>query len=293
MAGIPMIKLALGTAQFGLHYGINNHTGQVSVEAISQILAAAQQTGVNTLDTAIAYGESEHALGQNDLTGFNLITKLPAFPENCASVKQWVKEQVVGSLTRLNIKQLDAVLLHRPEQLLQSQGLELYQALQQLKQDGLCRRLGVSVYAPAELEPIFARFKFDIVQLPMNVFDQRLIDSGWLSRLHEHNIAVHVRSLFLQGLLLMPEHQRPIIFNAWQPHWQRWQQWLQAQGLSPLEGCLRPFLAQPAIEKLVVGVDSLMQLQEILAVFNQPALPIPKSLSCHDEKLLNPSLWSK
>lgn len=286
-------KLAIGTAQFGLNYGINNHTGQVSSAEIQRILKAAKQAGTSTLDTAIAYGESEQALGNNDLSSFGLITKLPAVPENCLDVSQWVNEQITGSLARLNIKTLDAVLLHRPEQLLQSNGAALYQALQQLKHSGKCQRIGVSIYAPEELAPLIAHFDFDVVQLPMNVFDQRALHSGWLKRLHNKGIAVHVRSLFLQGLLLMPEEKRPISFSTWQSQWQAWQQWLSEQNISPLEGCLRPFLTMPEIEKLVIGIDSLGQFTEIAQVFSQPELAFPQELSCTDVQLLNPSLWSK
>jgi aryl-alcohol dehydrogenase-like predicted oxidoreductase len=288
-----MMQLAIGTAQFGLNYGINNHTGQVQPTEIQHILNAAKKAGVSTLDTAIAYGESEKALGNNDLSGFNLITKLPAIPNGCSDIHQWINEQITASLTRLNIEKLDAVLLHRPEQLLQSNGAELYQALLQMKQTEKCKRIGVSIYAPEELTSLITRFNLDIVQLPINVFDQRVVHSGWLKRLQDKNIAVHVRSLFLQGLLLIPERERPIAFNAWQPQWQAWQQWLTEQNISPLEGCLRPFLAMPGIEKLVIGIDSLKQLTEIIQVFSQPALVLPQELSCTDVRLLNPSFWSK
>lgn len=286
-------KLAIGTAQFGLNYGINNRTGQVQTTEIQHILKEAKQAGVSTLDTAIAYGESERSLGSNDLSGFDLITKLPAIPDGCPDIRQWVSEQILGSLTRLNIEKLDAVLLHRPEQLLQSNGAALYQALLQLKQTEKCQRIGVSIYAPEELAPLITHFDLDIVQLPMNVFDQRAITSGWLKKLAQKGIAVHVRSLFLQGLLLMSEEKRPITFNAWQSQWQAWRQWLSEQNISPLEGCLRPFLAMPEIEKLVIGIDSLKQFTEVIRVFSQPAITLPKELSCTDVQLLNPSLWSK
>lgn len=283
-------RLAIGTAQFGLNYGISNHSGQVQPEEIQQILYQAQQTKVTTLDTAIAYGESEQALGTNDLQAFNVITKLPSVPSSCINIETWVNEQITNSLVRLNISQLDAVLLHRPEQLLQERGEKLYQALLQLKEAKKCRRIGISVYSPEELAPIYNKFKLDLVQLPMNVFDQRALHSSWLERLHQENIAVHVRSLFLQGLLLMPSHNRPAVFNEWQP---QWHSWLNEQSISPLEGCLRPFLAIPEIEKLVIGIDCLAQLNEIIQVLSQPALPMPTQLSCSDTRLLNPSLWSK
>ena len=129
-------RLALGTAQFGLPYGIANQAGQVSRKEVSAMLQLAVSNGIDTLDTAIAYGESEVALGQAGTQGFNVVTKLPALPDDCLDVISWVMEQVDASFTRLGVSSVYALLLHRPEQLLGPLGKELYEALYALKERG-------------------------------------------------------------------------------------------------------------------------------------------------------------
>lgn len=240
-----MNRLALGTVQFGLPYGVANQQGQVSLEEARAILEHAQAAGLDTLDTAIAYGNCEERLGEIGVSQWQVISKLPAIPEGCIDVAAWTRECVAASLRRLGIDQLRGLLLHRPEQLLAPQGDALYFALTHLKNDGLVQKIGVSIYGSEELNALNAKFRFDIVQAPLNLFDRRLIDSGWLARLSQQGTEVHVRSVFLQGLLLMQPAGRPEKFNRWQPLWDRWQQWLADTKLTPLQACLRPVLAQP------------------------------------------------
>jgi aryl-alcohol dehydrogenase-like predicted oxidoreductase len=132
-----MNRLALGTAQFGMSYGIANHDGQVTRPAVRSMLDLAAANGIDTLDTAIAYGESEKCLGEVGVQRFKLVTKLPAVLDGCADVNSWVQEQVAASLDRLCVSVVYGFLLHRPQQLLGSEGKALYQTLQGLKETGL------------------------------------------------------------------------------------------------------------------------------------------------------------
>ena len=139
------MKLALGTAQFGLPYGIANQSGQVSREEVKEILTIARLNYIDTLDTAITYGESEACLGEVGLDGFKVITKLPAFPENIQNINSWVNNQMQASLKRLNTSSLYATLLHRPEQLLTSKGDALWRSLEKLKEDGFIDNTTISL----------------------------------------------------------------------------------------------------------------------------------------------------
>src|SRR3989338_1375415 len=197
-----MMRLAIGTAQFGLHYGIANQGGQVTRSAAKAMLQLAAENGIDTLDTAIAYGESETCLGEVGTQGFKLVTKLPAVPDDCADVSGWVQEQVAASLARLGVNVVYGLLLHRPEQLLRSEGKALYHTLQNLKETGQVQKVGISIYAPSELEVLTKQYCFDLVQAPFNLVDCRLHTSGWLKRLKDEGVEIHTRSAFLQGLLL-------------------------------------------------------------------------------------------
>jgi len=286
------MKLALGTVQFGLPYGIANQSGQVTVAEAGEILKLAGSSGIDMLDTAVVYGESEQRLGEIGVQGWRIVSKLPAVPEDCLDLERWMAEALNGSLQRLKVSGLYGLLLHRPQQLLESRGERLYQALQQLKQAGVVEKIGISIYGPAELAAICSRFPIDLVQAPFNVLDRRLIDSGWLARLAEQGTEVHVRSIFLQGLLLMAANDRDRKFARWQSLWSDWDNWLRDQHLTPLQACLRHALSFPEIGRVVVGVDSRAQLREILGAATGALPELPAGLACSDVDLLNPARWA-
>lgn len=285
-------KLALGTVQFGLPYGVANQSGQIARPEAKAMLQLAAANGIDTLDTAIAYGESEVCLGEVGTQGFKLVTKLPSVPDDCSDVSGWVKAQVAASLSRLGVNAVYGLLLHRPEQLLGSEGKTLYQALQSLKEVGLVQKIGVSIYAPSELEALTKLFHVDLVQAPFNVLDRRLVTSNWLNRLKQIGIEVHVRSVFLQGLLLMDVSNRPVRFQKWKKFWDIWHEWLTENQLTPLQASLNFALAQAEIDRVIVGVDTIRQLQGILAASDETAPIPPIKLNCEDTDLINPSRWN-
>ncbi len=285
-------RLALGTAQFGLCYGVANQSGQVSHDQTAAILEHAWAAGLDTIDTAIVYGESEQRLGEIGVAQWQVITKLPAMPETRTDVIAWVQESVLGSLKRLRIPKLYGLLLHRSRQLLGPQGDALYRALHALKDQGKVEYTGVSIYGPDELDALWPYYRLDLVQAPFNIMDRRLATSGWLTRLHQAGAKVHIRSVFLQGLLLMEAANRPATFNCWQPLWDLWHHWLDHQALTPLQACLGFALSQPEIDRVVVGVDSLKQLQGILAGVETPAVNPPTALASEDLHLIDPSRWN-
>lgn len=285
------MKLALGTVQFGLDYGIANQRGQVSQNEVRLILDHAKAHGIDTLDTAINYGNSEQRLGENGVTGWQVISKLPALPDHCKDVEAWVHCEVQGSLERLRITSLRGLLLHRPEQLLGKHGKKIRLALLELKQQGLVEKIGASIYDPVELDSLTQCFQIEIVQAPFNIFDRRLITSGWLDRLIQMNIELHTRSAFLQGLLLMPNTKRPDKFNRWQSVWQQWERWLEENGLTPLQACLRDALAQMGIARVIVGIDSFDQIKEILLAAEGLVPELPEALHSNDIDLINPARW--
>lgn len=287
------MKLALGTVQFGLDYGVANASGRVTIQEANAILQCALVSGMDTLDTAIAYGDSETVLGQLGIKKWKIITKLPAVPNDCHDVTQWVHDQIQQSMTRLGVTQLHGVLLHRPGQLLDRMGPSLFAALQDLKAQGFTRKIGVSVYGPAELDPLFDAYALDLVQAPLNILDRSLINSGWASRLHAAGVEVHTRSAFLQGLLLMPSSQRPVKFKRWVDIWNVWDGWLAREGLSPVEGCLRYLCNLLEIDRVVVGVDTSTQLNEIVKAAEGRLISLPEFNTMQDARLINPASWSQ
>lgn len=250
-------RLALGTAQFGLAYGLNNQAGQPSSLVVAQVLAAAQAAGLTLLDTAAAYGNSETRLGElaGDNPAFSLITKLAAGPP--AQVAQHLRE----SLARLRRPQLYGVLFHAFGPLQAEPAA--WQALQAAREAGQVARIGVSLYHPHEAAWLLAEgWDIDLVQVPYNVLDQRF--GAVLPQLAAHGVEVHVRSAFLQGLLLREPDTLPIFFQPLAPKIKHLRNLADEAGV-PLPALLLLFAAfAPGVVRAVIGVDSVANLHENL-----------------------------
>lgn len=287
------MKLALGTVQFGLDYGVANTSGRINTEMAGSILCRAKISGMDTLDTAIAYGDSESVLGGLGVKGWKVVSKLPAVPDGCLDVSKWVRTQTQESLQRLGLQRLHGLLLHRPGQLLEGIGSDLYAALQSLKAEGWVAKVGVSVYGPTELADLWPWYRFDLIQAPLNILDRRLVDSGWASRLKDADVEIHTRSGFLQGLLIMPADKRPARFHRWADTWQEWDRWLSDTGLTPVQACLRYANTLDAIDRVLVGVDSLAQLDEVVADAESVLDSLPSFKPLQDERLINPASWNQ
>ncbi len=285
-------RLIIGTVQFGLDYGVANKAGRIGADLGRSILDFAIQNKIDTLDTAIAYGKSEETLGLIGAKEFKIITKLPEVPDMTGDVTGWVESQILSSLKRLKINQLDGILLHRPDQLLDEGGEKLFLALTRQKESGLVKRIGLSIYSTNQLEKLLQNMSFDIVQAPLNIFDQRLISSGWAKNLKKLGVEIHVRSIFLQGLLLMRPEDRPEYFNSWRHRLRMWDEWLFLNKKTPLEICLNYVMSMPYVDRIVVGVDGLNHLREIIDASKCGLMEFPDHLQIQDERLINPSYWN-
>lgn len=287
-----MTRLALGTVQFGLNYGIANQTGQMGRNDCERILALATRAGIDVLDTAISYGDSEERLGEVGVATFRVVTKLPQLPEATFDVESWVRGQLTGSLGRLKLARVYALLLHRPADLLGPKGAALLDALRQAKGDGLVEKVGVSIYAPHELSALLELHPFDLVQAPLSLVDRRLVESGWLDRLAAAGVEVHTRSVYLQGLLLLPLAEQQRRFPAWTELWRNWHSWLRGAGGSAVAHCLAWPLAHPGVTRVIVGADTPGHLQAAIdAAVSAPRAVEWPPVACDDEDLVDPSRW--
>ena len=285
-------RLAIGTAQFGFNYGVTNTSGQVSPFEVSRILARANQSGIFVLDTASAYGDSELVLGEAGTENFQVVTKLPATPIGVDIEAQWVMDQAIRSATRLGRKNISTLLVHNPEDLRRSSGLELIRGLIGSKEEGLAEKIGVSIYDPKDLLWISTLLDLDVVQAPMSVFDRRMVNSGWLDRLSNNGVETHVRSVFLQGALVAGVENLPNTLKPWVGKFMEFETWAKSQGLSLLEAALLYPLSIPKVDKVVIGVVSVDQLEQavIAAQKNPPDYP---DFATNDQRLINPVNWPK
>jgi len=288
-----MSKLALGTVQFGLNYGVANKFGIVEPSEVKKIFLLAKKSKINLIDTAIGYGESEKIIGKIGILDFNFISKLPAIPANCLDVDNWVEKNVKDSLARLGVKSLYGLLLHKPKDLLGSSGKQLINALKKIKSKNLVKKIGISIYDPSELDLLMHLMKIEIVQAPLNIIDRRLENSGWMSKLYKAKVEIHARSVFLQGLLLMSKQERPYKFNRWSSLWKIWDEWLKDNKITALEATIQHAISVSEISKVIIGVDTKQQLEQIIIASKGVLQKTSSELNTNDIELLNPTHWNK
>jgi aryl-alcohol dehydrogenase-like predicted oxidoreductase len=280
--------------QFGIDYGVNSVDGQVEPEEVKKILSYANLKDIDLLDAAPAYGNSEKILGRMNVSNFKVITKTRHFDGleiDNNDVKLLIND-FHHSLKDLEQDSVYGVLIHNADDLLKPGAEKLFDQLQELKQAEKIVKIGVSVYNHNQLQPILDNFDIDLVQLPFNILDRRMIDSGMLAALHSKGTEVHARSVFLQGLLLMSEQNRPDKFNRWSDLWKIWHEWLNDNQITALEATIRHAISIPEISKVLVGVDTKDQLKEIMIASDGILPNIPTELYTNDVNLLNPSNWS-
>ena len=284
-------KLVLGSANFGLSYGIYNTDGKLDRTELTNILNLAEAAGVRTIDTAQAYGDSEQRLGSLLRSKFEVITKIGVnFGTGFSDGK--IISLVAESLDRLAVHRLSAVLLHRPELLLGPHGPVIAAELNKLKEIGLTKKIGISIYSPDILAEVNNLMKCDIVQAPFNIFDQRIVKSGWSEKLKDAGTEIHTRSTFLQGLLLMKRSELPAYFSKnWAALFDNWFDFQRKSGFNADEIALNFALQHPWIDKIVVGVDSAQQLDRLLRIEVSKSCTSLPYFDVDDIVLLDPSLW--
>ncbi|NQY62761.1 MAG: aldo/keto reductase [Alteromonadaceae bacterium] len=285
------MKLALGTAQFGLNYGISNQQGQVALSEIEKILLFAKSVGITTLDTASAYGESENILGKLSISqDFDIVSKISALKEDEKNIAAYL----TNSLHSLNSKQLNAVMFHNADDLLTSPyAKQRFLDLIQQKKQGKVKKIGVSVYTPEQVNLCLKYYPIDIVQLPLNCLDQRFIKSGCLTTLAKANVEIHCRSVFLQGLLLMVNETLDDFFIPYLSYLKQFWQMAQKNNLSLLSLALSIASKQTEVNKIVVGCCTVTQLEEIVKAYEtaENFSGDHSILACNNDKLIIPSNW--
>jgi aryl-alcohol dehydrogenase-like predicted oxidoreductase len=293
-------QLCLGTAQFGLAYGITNAAGQVPEDAVAPLLLQAQEAGICWLDTAHSYGNAEAVLGRqlSAAHGFRLISKLPAQPQpefTPQDADAW-EQAIHASCQRLGVRGLDALLLHAPVDLAKSGGQHLEAWLLGLRERGVVQRLGVSIYAAEDLDGVNPAL-LDLVQLPLSLYDQRLLQNGTLARLRARGTAIHARSLYLQGLLLTPAAQWPRwVSSEVRAHQQALEALAEQRGCRLIDLALGFAREQQDLEAVVLGVCSvreLLELRQAWAAISPWQEGEWRTWALQDPGILDPRRWPR
>ncbi|AWI24463.1 aldo/keto reductase [Flavobacterium pallidum] len=274
-------KIGLGTVQFGIPYGVTNSNGQTPADEVSRILRYASANGIDTLDTASAYGNAEETLGQNDLNRFKIVSKFLS-AENYMPISA----QFTKSLQNLKMNSLYGYLAHRPLALLDNE--KEWETLLGLKQQGKVQKIGFSLNSVNELERLLDKGCFpDLIQVPFNYFDNRF--APLMQELKSKGCEIHTRSAFLQGLFFADTTKLPAFFDGVKEQINA----LQNDFGTNLSGALLKYtLSLPYIDKVIMGVENLEQLQNNITGIDS-ALLMPENKNIISDTLLMPSNWPK
>jgi len=289
-------SLCLGSAQFGLNYGITNKEGKSSLKEIKEIINYAKQSKIKYIDTAKAYGCAEKVLGKSikDYKEFKIISKFPKQINQewtLNSLSNW-DDLLFSSLKDLKIKKLYGYLIHNLEDLRNPNFDLLLNWLLTKKRNGIVDKIGVSIYQSHDLKNLPLE-NIDIVQLPISIFDQRLIENGTIQNLIDKDITIHARSIFLQGLLLNREINTKNFSKNFIEHHKKFHSEIEKNNTTPLNEIFKFTKNLKGIDCIIIGVNTLSELKEIVHVWNN--LNYKKNLtnnfSWHHEKDIDPRLW--
>lgn len=286
------MKIALGTAQFGTDYGISNLNGQSSIDDVKKIIEFSRKIGIKKIDTAKNYGETEKIIGEVGIKDFEIITKLPKISSKESNLKLLIDNQIQDSISKMKISKIDTLLLHNSKDLLSENGNKIFDIIQELKKEGIINKFGISIYEKDEIDQLNKNFKFDVIQIPFNIFDTRLIKSGFLRGLKKKGIEIHARSIFLQGLLLMKKNILPLKFLKWHNLWNEWFGWFKKNpNVSQIELCLSFALSIQEIDTVIIGVNNAQQLKQLNKITKNPFKDNFPQFNINDKNLLNPTHW--
>ena len=291
-------KLCIGTAQFGLPYGITNRAGKIPDREGRRILTLAQDAHIRLIDTAQSYGDAEDAVGRQvpESHNFRFISKLSAQKKACFcsdDIRVW-EESFQRSCRSLRVSQLECFFLHQPQDLLKPGGEYLKKWLLSLRDRGLVNRLGMSIYGDDDLQGVNESL-LDVVQMPISLFDQRGLEDGLVSHLRDRGVLVHARSIYLQGLIAThPELWPRWTSSASRNHQLELVKCARSKECNLIDLALGFIKVQSEIDAVVIGLCKEQQLKELLEAWEKKSPWVDnewKAWSLRDQQILDPRKW--
>ena len=284
------MKLAIGSAQIGMNYGLLNNK-KISRKEFKKIEKLVLKSKINFIDTATSYGNSEYIIGNSKLKNLHIITKIKLPNNKNINIKNWVFKKILRSLNKLKIKKIYGVLIHDYSDLLGKNGVSYLLSLQELKKKKIIKKIGISVYDPQEIKKIWKFWKPDLIQVPFNSLDNRILDSGWINILKKFKVKIFARSVFLQGLLITDDiHFK--INKSYKFLLDKYKNWCYKNNISLLQASIHFVKQFKKIDYLLVGFNNYNQLKEIIEVFKKKQIIIPKKFSTNKKNLIDPRKWN-
>ena len=284
------MKLVIGSAQLGMNYGLFNNR-KINHKEFKKIEKLVLKSKINFIDTAIRYGDSENIIGSSKLKNLHIITKIKLPSKKIIQIREWTLKEISKSLYKLKIKKIYGVLIHDYKDLLGKYGKDYLLSLQELKKKKIIKKIGISIYDSHEIKKIWKFWKPDLIQVPFNPLDNRILDSGWVDVFRKFKVKIFARSVFLQGLLINEDNSF-IVNKNYLILLNKFKNWCYKNNISLLQGCIHFVKQFKKIDYLVVGFNNYNQLKEIIDVFNKKQIIIPKKFSTNKKSLIDPRKWN-
>jgi aryl-alcohol dehydrogenase-like predicted oxidoreductase len=284
------MKLVIGSAQLGMNYGLFNNK-KIDHKEFKKIEKIVLKSKINFIDTAISYGDSENIIGSSKLKNLHIITKIKLSSKKNIQVRDWVLKEISKSLYKLKIKKIYGVLIHDYKDLLGKFGKDYLLSLQELKKKKIIKKIGISIYDSYEIKKFWKFWKPDLIQVPFNALDNRILNSGWINILKKFKVKIFARSIFLQGLLINEDSSFKINKN-YKITLNKYKNWCSRNNISLIQGCIHFVKQFKKIDYLVVGFNNYNQLKEIIDVFKKKQIIIPRKFSTNKINLIDPRKWN-
>lgn len=292
MKKISRNKVILGTANLASNYGINN-SNILKKNNIPKFFKFLRKEKIQYIDTAEKYKNNNEILNKINVSNFKIINKISI--NNKKINKKKIFNQIKDNLTKLKLKNFYCVMLHNTECLKNDKKSEIFEILRELKRNKLTKKIGYSIYDKKELDRFYRYFKPDIIQGPLNIFNQELLRSGWLKKLKKDKVKFHARSIFLQGLLLKKKNELPVYFKKYFKHFDKYYSFLEKNRISQISLCFNFIYHLKFVDKIVVGIESKKNLIEILnlEILNRTDMSKLYILNTSTKGIKDPRVWQK
>ena len=286
-------KICIGSANFGMEYGLDKKSPLLKKD-IKEIFEFLKKENTIYIDTAANYKNSEIIIGKYSTKKFKIITKIKKIPKGVKYLEKWLKNEIYISCKKLRVNKIYGLLVHDTQDLKnKKKAKKIYKTFDILKKSKIIEKIGLSIYNPNELDLYLKNYNFEIVQAPLNIFDRRIINSGWLKKINEKGIEFFARSIFLQGLLIKDINKIDKFFSPYKKKFEKFEIWTQKLNISKVEACIRFVNSYREVDKVIVGINNKMHFFENYKFLKKDKLIVPNSLEIKSGKILNPKLWKK
>lgn len=283
------MNLVVGTAQFGMRYGITN-VNQLKYNELIKIKKFIKNKKISFLDTSQSYGNSEKYIKELEINDLKIFTKIKIPNKKKKNIYKECCKKLNLSLKKIGVKKIFCVLLQDPKDAKSKDIIQYVKSFKILKNKKLINYFGVSIYEPRDIVEILKIWKPDIIQIPANIFDHRFLNKKIVSKLKKHKIKIMVRSCFLQGLLVDKEISS-IKFKKFKKNFNKFFNWCDDKNISYLKACLHFLRSFKFIDYIVVGINSRKHLEEIYKEKNSKKIKIPNYFKFHNLNVIDPRRW--